>query len=578
MSPFSHKYESPNILMFSDQKLIKECKLKNGDFVYYDFTKTAVTDEDIFVIKNELMEEGIDEKMKMMVTGEYLNYTENRRVLHYLLRSDPEKNHIYKEYFIDQSCNINKKRALLVDEEIKELNDIIKLQFKVKASFNKVEIENDNKNETTDKLVVCDKSEEVYKVNDVIKEIKSKIKKELNKMKEFDRDFDDMTGITGKKLKTIVNIGIGGSDLGPKLINDALSFYSKRKIIFFSNVDSSNLFRNELNLDETLFVVVSKSWSTIETLENMKMVIEMFKVQYKNITISDLINKHFVAVTANENPTVEGVKMRSFEMWDFVGGRYSLWSAVGLSIVLGLGFENFEKLLSGAEQADNEFFSKKLNSSAGMMAIIEIYHRNLPKSFNNKCYVAYDSHLKLLYQYLQQAEMESNGKSGSGQKIVWGGVGTDVQHSFFQFLHQNEEQIYLEVLLPLKNLYADQNLEIKSVIDQHHKLLVSNCLAQTKALFYGKPNKDEPFRSFPGKKPSTTILYSKITPEILGFLIATYEHKIFVEGIYWKINSFDQFGVELGKKLAMDIYEEKEEADENTKRLWEKYKEIADHQ
>ena len=537
--------------MNTNNRRIKKYNVGKKDTITYDFSSTHLNSSNIQEIKKELTGFNFEDKIKSLVTGANLNYTEGRPVLHYLLRSNPRNEKTYQKYFEDEKVIDQMQKLRICKKEEARLNQMLDL------NENKP-----NKSEIKKSFV----PKELLK-------IKKQIRKEMSKMEKFESKFDKMTGITGKPIKNIVNIGIGGSDLGPKLINDALSFYKKRNVYFFSNVDSSNFFRNKIDLEETLFIVVSKSWSTIETLENMKMILEIYKKKF-NAETKKILKKHFVAVTSKNAPTVENVPLKKFAMWDFVGGRYSLWSCVGLSIVLGLGFDKFKRLLKGARKADTKFFKNPLESAAGMMAITEIFYGKNDSKYktNNKCYVAYDSHLEYLYKYLQQAEMESNGKENSNQKIVWGGTGTDVQHSFFQYLHQCDERIYLEVLLPLKNLYEDENPEIKEIIRDHHKLLVSNCLAQTRALMIGKENKKEPWRNFKGNKASTTILYSKLTPEILGFLLATYEHKIFVEGVYWGINSFDQFGVELGKKLATEIYEEKGDLDEITQNRWEIYK------
>ncbi len=478
------------------KKLSRKINLKCGESIYYDYSKTHYEDQDIAVIKNELFEKKFKEKLLGMRTGKKINFTENRSVLHYLLRSDGSN---------------------LLDEGTKKTYEIIK--------------------------------------------------RELEKMKKFESKFDSLVGITGKPIKTILNIGIGGSDLGPKFINNALSFYKKRDVLFFSNVDPGNLLKQNIDLETTLVIVVSKTFTTMETLENAKIVFEILKSKLGNLkkTDEEIINTHFVAVTAMENPKINNLEIKTvFSMWDFVGGHYSLWSSVGLSIVLGLGFDNFKKLLNGALEADNLFFEKELDSPAGLMAITEIFYRKYFKSFNNKCIVAYDTNMELLYKYLQQAEMESNGKPGSGQKIIWGGVGTDVQHSFFQMLHQNEENIYLEVLFPVFNLYEG----VSDTVEKHHQLLIANCMAQTRALMLGEENTDKE-KEFKGNKPSTTIVYSKLTPEVIGFILATYEHKIFTEGIYWGINSFDQFGVTLGKKIAKELYDGKKDLDKSSMGLIE---------
>ncbi|KAI5168516.1 glucose-6-phosphate isomerase [Pancytospora epiphaga] len=314
-------------------------------------------------------------------------------------------------------------------------------------------------------------------------------------------------------------------------------------------------------------------------------------------------NRQFVAVTSNVAEAEKYGISQIFKMWDFVGGRYSLWSAAGLSIAIYIGFGNYMKLLEGASVADEDFFNWRNNSISAKLAINELFY--IDHGYNNKCLVTYDGYLGLLYKYLQQAEMESNGKAGSKQMIIWGGVGTDVQHSFFQLLHQGEQEILTEFLLPIQNLHLaskscclkkcnmtccneqcesncdcpenklgekgcsspcgrhcekESSLRSYSLIEEakksiayHHELLASNCLAQSRSLMVGRASEDKS-KDIKGDKPSITLLYSYLSPRVLGAILAIYEHKIFVEGIAFGINSFDQFGVQLGKDIALELF------------------------
>eukprot|EP00866_Antonospora_locustae_P001352 jgi/Antlo1/1352/1065 len=309
-----------------------------------------------------------------------------------------------------------------------------------------------------------------------------------------------------------------------------------------------------------MFIVVSKTFTTQETIANARMALEIMaeKMGAPHEEVSSL---HFVAISSNTKEALNfGIK-NVFSMWDFVGGRYSLWSAAGLSIALYVGFDHFLRLLSGASIMDKHFLSNPLESTAAIHAIIELYYNN--KEYSSKCIVAYDFYMRSFYLHIQQLDMESNGKSGTRDgstakrtgMIVWGGVGTNSQHSFFQLLHQGTHKVLAEFLVPL---VPDE--EFKTNGHSHHTMVVANCLAQSEALMVGCPS-DDVHKNFPGDKPSITICYSRLNPEVLGALIAHYEHKVFVQGLYWGINSFDQFGVQLGKTIASKIQRSIENAE-----------------
>lgn len=505
---------------------IDESHLKNNilkidvtdtEYIFYDFSKTDITKQETNDILATLNEKKLDSKIDQMKQGENINYTEKRPVLHHLLRS--------KEV-LD-----NVDRRLKVGEKQSNENGV------KKPKKNYLEM------------------------------AKLEIEEELIKICEFSSNFSKMKGVTNQNFDTIVNIGIGGSDLGPKMVTDALQYYSKHKAYFISNIDPTDAIKvfKEIDINKTLFIVVSKTFTTVETIENFKLCLKMAESLFMNkYSENEICNKHFVAVSSNIEEAEKYGISTIFKMWDFVGGRYSLWSAVGLSIALSLGFDNFFRMLRGASIADDEFFGSKMSSISVKMAVNEIFY--IKKGYNNKCLVCYDSYLTLLYKYLQQAEMESNGKHGSKQMIIWGGVGTDVQHSFFQLLHQGEQDIYLELLLPLKNINVEatrreipdpSNLDLaiiacKDIIENNQRLLSANCLAQSRSLLIGKDSDDQNL-FFKGGKPSVTIAYTRLTPEVLGSILSIYENKIFVEGIYFSINSFDQFGVQLGKKIANEL-------------------------
>ncbi|WP_291098446.1 MULTISPECIES: glucose-6-phosphate isomerase [unclassified Flavobacterium] len=403
-----------------------------------------------------------------------------------------------------------------------------------------------------------------------IYEVKNKIKNFTNEVVNGDRK-----GFTGKPFTDVVNIGIGGSDLGPAMAVEALQFYKNNlNIHFVSNVDGDhvNEIIKKLNPETTLFVIVSKTFTTQETLTNSETIRKWFLQSAKQEDVA----KHFVAVSTNiKNVTEFGINPENvFPMWDWVGGRFSLWSAVGLSISLAVGFDNFDELLIGANEMDNHFKTADFDKNIPVtLALLSIWYNNFFGS-ESEALIPYTQYLQKLAPYLQQATMESNGKSvGRDGKpvnyqtgtIIWGEPGTNSQHAFFQLIHQGTKLIPTDFIGFVKPLYGNED---------HHDKLMSNFFAQTEALLHGKTKEQVqaefdkqglseekakfllPFKIFSGNKPTNTILIQKLTPKSLGSLIALYEHKIFVQGIIWDIFSFDQWGVELGKQLANSILEE----------------------
>ena len=401
-------------------------------------------------------------------------------------------------------------------------------------------------------------------------EVKDKIKKFCNEVISGQRK-----GFTGKAFTDVVNIGIGGSDLGPAMVVEGLQFYKNHlNIHFVSNVDGDhvNEIIKKINPETTLFVIASKTFTTQETLTNA----ETIRAWFLKTAKQEDVAKHFVAVSTNiQNVTEFGINPDNiFPMWDWVGGRFSLWSAVGLSISLAVGFDHFDDLLEGAHKMDihfkNETFDKNIPV---VLALLSIWYNNFFGA-ESEALIPYTQYLQKLAPYLQQGIMESNGKSiGRDGKpvnyqtgtIIWGEPGTNSQHAFFQLIHQGTKLIPTDFIGFVEPLYGNQD---------HHDKLMSNFFAQTEALLNGKTaaqvnaefvkqnitgDKADfllPFKVFTGNKPTNTLLIQKLTPKSLGSLVALYEHKIFVQGVIWNIYSFDQWGVELGKVLANKILPE----------------------
>ncbi len=382
-------------------------------------------------------------------------------------------------------------------------------------------------------------------------------------------------GFTGKSITDIVNIGIGGSDLGPAMLADALAFYQNHlNVHFVSNVDGDHVQEvlKKVNPETTLFVIVSKTFTTQETLTNAQTIREWF---LKAGSESD-IAAHFVAVSTNlQKVQAFGIAPDNiFPMWDWVGGRFSLWSAVGLSIALVIGYEQFEQLLDGAADMDSHFQTAPFEENMPViMALLSIWYNNFYGS-ESEALIPYTQYLQKLAPYLQQGIMESNGKSmgRDGQAvnyqtgtIIWGEPGTNSQHAFFQLIHQGTKLIPTDFIGFKKSLHGNTD---------HHDKLMANFFAQTEALLMGKTAEQVsaefekkhitgeqaafllPFKVFAGNKPTNTLLIEQLTPANLGSLLALYEHKLFVQGVIWNIFSYDQWGVELGKQLATSILDE----------------------
>lgn len=470
-----------------------------------DFSKNRITEETLDILIEFANEMDLKGAIQSQFTGEVINETEQRAVLHTALRSTSEE-------------------AILVDG----------------------------------------------------KNIKPKIQSTLRKMKSFSKKVisGKWKGYTGKSITDVVNIGIGGSDLGPDMVVESLKFYKNHlNVHFVSNVDGDHVAEviKDLNPETTLFIIVSKTFTTQETISNAETIKNWF---LKSATIFD-IPKHFVAVSTNLDAVSRfGIdKDNVFPMWNWVGGRFSLWSAVGLSISLAVGFDNYRKLLDGAEAMDNHFRNTEFRDNIPVvLALLSVWYNNFYNA-ESEAILPYSQYLSKLPDYLQQAIMESNGKGvdRNGDEvnyqtgtIIWGSTGTNMQHAFMQLVHQGTKLIPADFIGFKESLHG---------LEDHHKKLMANYFGQMNALAFGKTkqevhlelktsgNEDQiqkllPYKVFNGNRPSNAILFDKLTPESLGKLIAIYEHKIFTQGILWNIYSYDQFGVELGKEMAKKLLKE----------------------
>ncbi|MGZ0015901.1 glucose-6-phosphate isomerase [Yeosuana sp. AK3] len=512
---------SMKALFAQDKNRANKLTIKWEDF-YVDFSKNRITEETFKYLLQLAEEVKLKEAIACQFSGDIINQTEGRAVLHTALRAP--------------------KSASYMANGINVMPEIYQVKQKIENFTNQI-------------------------VNGNLK------------------------GFTRKAFTDVVNIGIGGSDLGPAMVVEALQFYKNHLTTHFvSNVDGDhvNEIIKKLNPETTLFVIVSKTFTTQETLSNANTIKEWF---LKSAT-ENAIAKHFVAVSTNiDHVKAFGIDENNiFPMWDWVGGRFSLWSAVGLSISLAVGFKNFDSLLQGAHKMDTHFKNEDFkNNIPVILALISIWYNNF---FNaeSEAIISYSQYLNQFATYLQQGIMESNGKSVDRDgnpidyqtgTIIWGEPGTNSQHAFFQLIHQGTKLIPADFIGFTKSLHGNQD---------HQDKLISNFLAQTEALLNGKTKEEViaegtsekliPFKVFAGNKPTNTIFINKLTPESLGKLIAMYEHKIFVQGVIWNIFSYDQFGVELGKQLANKILKEFHSAkinnhDSSTANLLEYYKNLT---
>ncbi len=482
----------------------------------------------------------------------------------------------FNEILIDFSKNI------ITDETLKLLFVLID-EIGLKDAINKM-FSGDRINETEDRAVlhIALRNRENNPIHVNGKDVMPDVNSVLDKIKNFSGKIisGEWKGFTNKKITDIVNIGIGGSDLGPVMVTESLRPYAKEGLAvhFVSNVDGTHIMETlkRLNPETTLFLIASKTFTTQETMTNAFSAREWF---LKGAKAQIHVPKHFVAISTNIEKVEEfGIdKDNMFIFWDWVGGRYSLWSAIGLSIACYIGYENFTELLEGAFEMDEHFRETTFEKNIPVtLALIGIWYNNLFGA-QTETILPYDQYMHRFPAYFQQGNMESNGKSvdRNGNKVnyqtgpvIWGEPGTNGQHAFYQLIHQGTKVIPADFLAPAIS---------HNRIGDHHNILLSNFFAQTEALLNGKTREevieelkkdgksDEeidklcPHKVFEGNRPTNSILFKKLTPKVLGSLIAMYEHKIFVQGVVWNIFSFDQWGVELGKQLAKRILPELED-------------------
>ncbi len=499
-------------LFTKDKRRFKKFSLQFGD-ILFDYSKNCISAKTMTLLLELANQANLKDHIDKMFTGQKINASENRAVLHTALR-----------------------------------------------------------NRSNDPIMVDGQ--------DVMPEIN----KVLENMRSFTESVrsGEWKGYSNKLITDIINIGIGGSDLGPKMVTQALKPYSHKrlKVHYVSNVDGTDIAETlkKINPETSLFLIASKTFTTQETMTNAHTARDWF---LKTANDESAVAKHFVAMSTNSKEVSKfGIDTKNmFEFWDWVGGRYSLWSAIGLSIALYIGMDNFEKLLSGAYAADTHFRTTSFEKNIPViMALLGIWYNNFFDA-QSHAILPYDQYLEHFASYFQQGDMESNGKSVTRDgkpvdvntgPVIWGQPGTNGQHAFYQLIHQGTK------LIPCDFLAAARS---HNDIGDHHKILLSNFFAQTEALMQGKTadevraelsnqglkGKDLELltaaKTFEGNRPTNSFLYKKLTPETLGSLIAFYEHKIFTQGIIWGINSFDQMGVELGKVLAKAILPELEDKD-----------------
>lgn len=516
--------------------------------------------------------------------------------MQHLFANEParaEKMHLqWNDFLVDYSKNIISAETISL---LQELANEVQLKDAITKYFDG-DVINQTENRAVLHTALRAKENASVQVDGV--NVMPEIYSVKNKIKNFSNEIisGQRKGFSGKPFTDVVNIGIGGSDLGPAMIVEALQYYKNDlNVHFVSNVDGDhvNEIIKKVNPETTLFVIVSKTFTTQETLSNAETIRSWF---LQSATQED-VAKHFVAVSTNIQKVTEfGINPENiFPMWDWVGGRFSLWSAVGLSISLAVGFDHFDQLLQGAHEMDEHFKNESFDKNIPVtLALLSIWYNNFFGA-ESEALIPYTQYLQKLAPYLQQGIMESNGKSiGRDGKpvnyqtgtIIWGEPGTNSQHAFFQLIHQGTKLIPTDFIGFKESLYGNKD---------HHDKLMSNFFAQTEALLMGKTEVQVqaefdkqgisgdkadfllPFKVFSGNKPTNTLLIQKLTPATLGALVALYEHKIFVQGVIWNIFSYDQWGVELGKQLATSILDEivsnaPQKHDSSTSFLLKKYR------
>lgn len=496
-----------------------------------------------------------------------------------LFAEDPKRFEDFSVHFgddilLDYSKNLINKETL---EKLFALADETELQEAINAMF-RGDIINKTENRSVLHVALRNRSNTPVLVDGV--DVMPQINAVLESMKAFSDNVigGNWKGYTGKEVTDVVNIGIGGSDLGPYMVSEALRPYKTRlNLHFVSNIDGTHIAETlkDLNPETTLFLVASKTFTTQETMTNALSARDWFLESAKN---PEHVAKHFAALSTNEKAVAEfGIDTNNmFAFWDWVGGRYSLWSAIGMSICLSVGYENFIELLAGAHDMDNHFQRAPFSQNIPvLLAVIGLWYNNFHDA-QSEAILPYDQYLHRFAAYFQQGNMESNGKcvDRSGHRVdyqtgpvIWGEPGTNGQHAFYQLIHQGTKLIPCDFIAPALS---------HNPITDHHSKLMANFFAQTQALAFGKTREQVeaefidagktaeemaalvPFKVFEGNRPTNSILVKQITPRVLGALIAMYEHKIFAQGVIWNIYSFDQWGVELGKQLANKILPELE--------------------
>lgn len=491
-------------------------------------------------------------------------------------KEDPQRFDKFSIQFNDILFDYSKNRI-----EEKTLKLLIQLaeETQVKEAIEK-QFSGDKINETENRAVLHTALRNRKNTPVIVdgEDVMPKINKVLSQMQKFSKSVisGEWKGYTGKAITDVVNIGIGGSDLGPLMVVEGLKYYKTRlNLHFVSNIDGTHIVETlkPLNPETTMFIVASKTFTTQETLTNAQTAKDWF---LKSAKLESEVAKHFVALSTNQEAVTKfGINQDNmFEFWDWVGGRYSIWSAIGLSICLAVGYDNFTELLEGGNEVDLHFRNTELNKNIPViLALLGIWYNNFFGA-EDVALLPYEQYLHRFAAYFQQGDMESNGKyiDRSGKKvdyqtgpIIFGEPGTNGQHAFYQLIHQGTK------LIPCDFFAGAQTL---NKVSDHHEKLISNFFAQTEALAFGKTeeevykelkdqgkneeeiNKLKPYKIFEGNRPTNSFLYKILTPKLLGKLIAIYEQKIFVQGVIWNIFSFDQWGVELGKQLANKVLPE----------------------
>lgn len=491
-------------------------------------------------------------------------------------KEDPQRFDKFSIQFNDILFDYSKNRI-----EEKTLKLLIQLaeETQVKEAIEK-QFSGDKINETENRAVLHTALRNRKNTPVIVdgEDVMPKINKVLSQMQKFSESVisGEWKGYTGKAITDVVNIGIGGSDLGPLMVVEGLKYYKTRlNLHFVSNIDGTHIVETlkPLNPETTMFIVASKTFTTQETMTNAQTAKDWF---LKSAKLESEVAKHFVALSTNQEAVTKfGINQDNmFEFWDWVGGRYSIWSAIGLSICLAVGYDNFTELLEGGNEIDLHFRNTELNKNIPViLALLGIWYNNFFGA-EDVALLPYEQYLHRFAAYFQQGDMESNGKyiDRSGKKvdyqtgpIIFGEPGTNGQHAFYQLIHQGTK------LIPCDFFAGAQTL---NKVSDHHEKLISNFFAQTEALAFGKTeevvykelkdqgkneeeiNKLKPYKIFEGNRPTNSFLYKILTPKLLGKLIAIYEQKIFVQGVIWNIFSFDQWGVELGKQLANKVLPE----------------------